>query len=314
MASMLLPAMSRSNYKTEYSVSIVAAASAMGILIPPCIIMVVLGAIMNISVGALFAAGFIPAFILAVILFIILFLEAKKYNLPAETRASLREFNSAFVDSLPALGMPIIIFGGILSGMTTATEAAALAVIYGLVVGMAVYREIKLQTLWRQLIESAISTGLVMFILAVSNIFSYILAVEHVPEMIAKTILSISESPFFFFVISHLIFIFLGSIMEPLPVIIIFIPIFMPIVEKLHIDLLHYAITVVAASGIGLFLPPVGVGLIIGCTIGKIPIEKTIKHMSIFLPMLFIGLIILTLFPYFTTVIPEIAGLWEVKR
>ncbi|MFH1955230.1 MAG: TRAP transporter large permease [Pseudomonadota bacterium] len=313
MASMLVPAMKRSHYKPEYAVSIVSAASAMGILIPPCIIMVVLGAVMNVSVGALFAAGFIPAFVLAGILFIVLFFEAKKYKLPAEERASFRQFISALIASLPALGMPIIIFGGILSGATTATESAALAVVYGLIVGMLVYREIEWRSLWDQLIQAAVNTGLVMFILAVSNIFSYILAVEHVPELITSTILSISESPFFFFMVSSLIFIILGSIMEPLPVILIFVPIFMPIIHKLDIDLLHYGITVVTASGIGLFLPPVGVGLIIGATIGKTPIEKTFKHMFFYLGMLFIGLIILILIPWFTTVIPEMFGLWQTK-
>jgi tripartite ATP-independent transporter DctM subunit len=313
MSSMLVPAMRRSGYTTEYAVSIVSAASAMGILIPPCIIMVVLGALMNVSVGALFTAGFIPALVLAMTLFIILLFEARKYNLPAESRASFREFIFALADSLIALGMPVIIFGGILTGVTTATEAAAASVMYGLVVGVIIYREINLRTLWRQLTESAINTGLVLFILAVSTIFSYILAVEHVPEMVTDWILSVSESRWFFFLVSHMIFIVLGSIMEPLPVMIIFVPIFMPILQKLHIDLLHYGITVVAASGIGLFLPPVGVGLIIGCTIGEIPIEKTLKHMAIFLSMLFIGLIILTLFPWLTTVIPEMAGLWHVK-
>lgn len=313
MSSMLIPAMKRSHYKTEYAVSIVSAASAMGILIPPCIIMVVLGAVMNVSVGALFAAGFIPAFFLAMILFIILIYDAKRYKLPAEEKTSFSMFLSALVPSLPALGMPIIIFGGILGGVTTPTEASAMAVVYGLIVGTFVYREIKLKMVWNHLIEAVVSTGLVMFILCVSNIFSYILAVEHVPELIAETILSVSDSPFFFFMISNLIFIILGSIMEPLPVILIFIPIFMPILQKLNIDLLHYGITVVTASGIGLFLPPVGVGLIIGTTIGNVPIEKTFKHMFIFLSLLFIGLIILTLIPWLTTVVPRMAGLWVPK-
>ncbi len=311
MSSMLGPPMKRAGYRPEYSASIIAAAGAMGILIPPCIIMVVLGAVMNVSVGALFTAGFVPAFVLAAILFIILYFEAKKYDLPAESRATWREFFTAFYSALPAIGMPVIIFGGILGGVTTATEAAAIAVIYGLIVGGLCYREIGIKALWQNLVQSAKSTGMVMLILAVSNIFSYILAVEHIPELIAETILAISESPLFFFLISHLIFIVLGSIMEPLPVIIIFMPIFMPIIEKLDIDKLHYAITVVTASGIGLFLPPVGVGLIICTTIVKVPIEKTFKHMFFYHAMLFIGLIILTLVPWFTTIVPEIFGLWH---
>lgn len=256
MASMLIPAMEKSGYKREYSVSIVSAASAMGILIPPCIVMVILGAVMNLSVGALFIAGFLPAFVLAAILIIVLYFEARKYKLPSDEKSTLRQFQSALISSLPALGMPIIIFGGILSGITTPTEAAAVAVVYGLIVGLFVYRELNLRMIWKQLIEAAVNTGLVMFILAVSNIFSYILAVEHVPEVIAKGILSVSDSPYFFFFVSHLVFIILSSFMEPIPVILIFIPIFMPLLEKLHIDLLHYGITVVAAGGLGMFLPP----------------------------------------------------------
>jgi C4-dicarboxylate transporter, DctM subunit len=313
MASMLIPAMEKSGYKREYAVAIVSAASAMGILIPPCIIMVILGAIMNVSVGALFIAGFLPSFVLAGILITVLYFEARKYNLPADERATFKEFKSALFSSLPALGMPIIIFGGILSGITTPTEAAAVAVVYGLVVGLFVYKELTLRMIWKQLIEAAVNTGLVMFILAVSNIFCYILAVEHIPETMAKGILAISNSPFFFFLISHLIFIVLGSVMEPLPVILIFVPIFMPLLQKLQIDFLHYAITVVAAGGLGMFLPPVGVGLIIGATIGKVPIENTFKQMIIYQGVLFFGLIIITLFPSITTAIPHFLGMWAAK-
>jgi len=306
ISAMMLPPMRMAGYIVGYSVAIVSAASAMGILIPPCNLMVVLGDIMGVSVGALFFGGFIPAFVLAIILMFVLYYQAHKFNLPAGDRASIKELRHALWGSIIPMGMPVIIFGGILGGVCTPTEAAALAVVYAFIVGVVVYKEIKLHHFWKIVVDTGVMTGMVMFLVGMASIFSFQLAVENVPKMLADLLFSITKNPYLFLIMSNVIFIIFGAILEGIPAAVILVPMFMPIVTMMGIDPLHFGILVVASVGIGVFLPPVGVGLIIACGIGKIEIKETIRYLLPFIFMLFVGLIILTLFPWFTTFIPRL--------
>jgi len=309
ISSMMIPPMRIAGYVTAYSVAIISATSAMGILIPPCNLMVVLGDITGVSVGALFFAGFVPAFILALILMSVLYYQAHKFDLPAGDRASFKELRSAMVGSLIPLGMPVIIFGGILGGICTPTEAAALAVVYAFIVGVFVYKEIKLHHFWKIVVDSGVTTGMVMFLVGMASIFSFQLAVQHVPEMLANLVSSITKNPYVFLVLSNIIFIVFGAILEGIPAAVIFVPMFMPIVTNMGIDPLHFGILVVASIGIGVFVPPVGVGLIIACGIAQVEIKETIRYLLPLLSILFIGLIFLTFFPWFTTFVPRLFNL-----
>lgn len=305
IASMDIPAMKKAGYKAEYAVSVVAASSAMGVLIPPCIIMVVLGALMNVSVAALFVGGFLPAFVLALTLFVLIGYQARRYHFPKEDqRLSIREIWRTFYDSALAMGMFALIFGGILSGAMTPTEAAAVAVVYAFIVAVLIYREIELQRLWSIVVDSAVQSAMVLFILSVANIFSFLLSTQRIPQTTVGLMTSISDSPWFFLVVSLILFIFLASVIEPLPAMIVFIPIFLPVIDKLGIDRLHYGILVTAATGLGMFIPPVGVGLILICAIGKVGMNEVLKYLAPFLLMLFVGLMLLTFFPSVTTVLP----------
>lgn len=308
ISSVLLPSMRRSGYPPEYSVSIISAASAMGILIPPCIMMVVLGAIANVSVAALFLAGFLPATVLALLIMALIFYQAhpRRLNLPAEARPSLRELWRALADALLPLGMPVIIFGGILGGVFTPTEAAAVAVVYALVVGVAVYREISLRQLWSILVETGVTTGMVLFLLAVANIFSYLLAVQQVPQLMGRVILSISSSPLFFLLASGFIFLTIGGILEGLPAALIFVPIFLPLVQQLGINMLHFLILVVTAVGIGIFIPPAGIGIAIACAVGRVSMEAVVRPLIPFLLVLLVGFVILAAFPAISTIVPSL--------
>lgn len=305
MSSMMLPAMRRAGYKPEYSVAIISAASAMGILIPPCINMVVLAAIINVSIAALFFAGFLPAFVLAALILLLLYVQAIAMRLPAGKRASPGEIGRALIGAIIPLGMPIIIFGGILGGVFSPTEAAAVAVLYGVVVGMAVYRELSVSQVFRIAVSTGITTGSVMLLITMASTFSYIMAINHLPDTLAGAIISVSKEPWFFLVVNSLIFVFIGSILEGLPALIIFVPILYPLVQKLGIDPIHYGILVIAASGIGLFLPPAGVGLVIASALGKVSIGQATKPLLPFLGVLFIGLLVLIFVPWLSTVVPH---------
>ncbi|HEV8440476.1 MAG TPA: TRAP transporter large permease [Methylomirabilota bacterium] len=302
----MIPPMTRAGYRAEQAVSIVAAASAMGILVPPCILMIVIGAIANVSVAALFVAGFIPAIVLAVAIMAYIWVDARRSGLEPTARSSLRELGRTLVGALIPLGLPVIIFGGILGGVVTPTEAAAIAVFYSAIVGLFVYREIRWAQLPEILIQSAVVTAAVCFLLGVAAVVAWVLAVEQVPALLLRAIQAASAGPVMFLVFSALLFIVLGAVLEGLPAVVILLPTFLPVVKQLNIDPVHYSIVVVAATGIGLFLPPIGVGFFISCGIAGISVDRAVRPMMPYIIFLCLGLLMVILFPWLTLVLPRL--------
>lgn len=305
IGSLMVPSLVRLGFKPDRAVAIVSAASAMGILIPPCLIMVVIAQIAGLSVGALFVAGFIPAVVLALAIMALIYFQARREGIGAEPRASWADTRKAFYRSIVPMMMPIIIFGAIFGGVADPTEAAVLAVIYAFVVGVFVYKEIRWSDLPRIVVNSAVTSGVVIFMVGAASSFSWILAYEQVPRELARFMLELSGSPWVFFVVSMLVFILLGAVLEGLPAIIICLPIFLPIAMQLKIDPLHYATMVVAATGIGLFLPPFGIGLYIASSFAGLRAEQTYVAMLPYIGVLCVGMLILIAFPWLTLVIPN---------
>ena len=307
IGALMVPALVRAGFKPERAVAIVSAASAMGILIPPCLLMVIIAQIAGLSVGAMFLAGFIPAAVLAAAIMLLIYVQARREGLAGEARANLRELARALRGALVPLMMPVIIFGAILGGIADPTEAAVLAVLYAFIVGVFVYREIPWRALPKILVDSAVTSGVVIFMVGAASSFSWLLAVEQVPTHLANAMLAVSREPWFFFVVSIVIFVVLGAILEGLPAVIICLPIFLPIVAKLGIDPLHYSVVVVAAIGLGLFLPPVGVGLYIAASFASLRVDQTIRAMTPYVLVLFFGILILIAIPWLTLVLPKLA-------
>jgi tripartite ATP-independent transporter DctM subunit len=195
MTSMLLRSMEKAGYPKEHSVAIISASSAMGILIPPCITMVVFAGMTNTSVAALFLAGILPAVVLAATTAGIVVYTAKKMNLPSATDFSMRHVSQALVDALLALGMPIIIFGGLIFGVATATEVASFAVVYAFIVGFFIYRELTLAKVWAIAVESSILSGVILLLLALSLVYTYLLTIEDVTPALANLVLASREIP-----------------------------------------------------------------------------------------------------------------------
>jgi tripartite ATP-independent transporter DctM subunit len=305
----VIPPMTRSGYRPAQAVSIVAAASAMGILVPPCILMIVLGSIANVSVAALFVAGFIPAIVLAAAIMAYIYWEARRAGFAPQKPASAPEIGRALKDAVIPLGLPTIIFGGILGGVVTPTEAAALAVLYAFVVGVFVYREIKWRDLPGIMTRSAVVTGTVCFLLAVAAVIAWMLAVAQVPAAILAGMQAISAGPITFLVLNAVLFILLGAVLEGLPAVVILVPAFLPVVKQMGIDLIHYSIVVTAATGIGLFLPPIGVGLLMALRFANISVGQHFRAYWPYLTALVIGLLILIIWPEITLFLPRRAGL-----
>jgi len=303
IGSTVIPPMMRTGYRPGQAVSIVAAASAMGILVPPCILMIVLGSIANVSVAALFVAGFVPAIVLAAAIMLYIYWDARRSGLASTDTPPV---GKALREALIPLGLPAIIFGGILGGVVTPTEAAALAVLYAFVVGVFVYREIKWRDLPGIMVRSAVVTGTVCFLLGVAAVIAWMMAVAQVPAAILAAMQALSAGPITFLILSALLFILLGAVLEGLPAVVILVPTFLPVVKQMGIDLIHYSIVVTAATGIGLFLPPIGVGLFIACGIAGITIDRVTREMLPYVTMLSIGLLLVIAFPWLTLVLPRL--------
>ena len=305
MGSLLIPAMEKAGYEKEEAVSIVSAASAMGILVPPCLLMVIIAAIADISVTALFLAGFLPAAVLAIGLMLLIYVRARAKNWPVASRASLRGLGRASLHALIPLILPVIIFGSIFSGAATVTESAVLAVLYALLVGVLVYRETPPRELPRLLLDSAVLSAVSMWLVASASVFTWLLARNQVPQLVSAAILSISNATWFFILASVVIFIFFAALLEGFPAVIILGPIFYPIAAQMGLSTLHFSIIIVACVGIGLFLPPVGIGLFVAASIARTTMSGVMRYFLPYLGVLMIGLLIVAFVPWITTILPD---------
>ena len=306
IGSIMIPAMNQAGYSLARATAIVCAACGMGILVPPCIAMVVYGGVANVSIGALFAGGFLPAFFMASALMTLLYIQARRAGVPPNQWPGIKLLAKAFKESLLALFMPVIIFGGILGGICTPTEAAVLAVLYGLVISMFIYREITLPKLAEILLETGIITGKVMIMVGMASVFAWILSREQVPIALAHFIQSMGGGKIAFLFLINIAFLFLGAILEGVPAIIMTVPILLPIATQFGIDPVHFGIILIANMGIGLFLPPVGLGVFIGCSIGKVTIGEVTKPLLPYLGMNFATVLLITYWPWLTLTIPGI--------
>ncbi len=230
IGSLLLPSMTQAGYAPPRACAIVAAATGMGMMIPPCLNMVVLGAMSNISIAGLFMGGFLPGFLMALTLMIIIYYQSAKGVLPAAEgkRATFKEIVVSFKESVIPLMMPVIIFGGIFSGIFTATEAASVATVYAFIVSVFIYKEIKGRDMVRILVDTALMTGVVCLLVGAATSFSWILATYQVPQMLGSFIGSVSEGKVVFLLLTIAVFFVFGMILDGLPAILIFFPILFP--------------------------------------------------------------------------------------
>ncbi len=305
IGSLLIPPMERAGYSKGQAVAIVSSATAMGILVPPCIFMIVLASMTNQSIGAMFVAGFLPAVVMAAGLIAFIYWQAGKLKIPREPRATSRQLLHALGDGVIAMIMPGIIFGSIFGGITTVTEAAVVAVIYAAFVGIVVYRQITLAKLPSIILSSTINTAMVMFLVGTATVFSWVLTTQRVPQAVAALVTSLTASPWVFLLLSNFIFIAFGAILEGLPAMIVFVPVMFPIAAQFGIDPLHYGILIIASIGIGVFMPPIGVGLFVACAIAKMNIVDSARYMAPYLLILVLGLLVVTYVPWFTLVLPQ---------
>jgi C4-dicarboxylate transporter DctM subunit len=304
ISALLVPSMRRAGYSGPESVSVVAAASAMGILVPPCLTMVVLGSLVNLSIVTLFLAGFVPAFILAAALLVLIAIRARRANWPVTGGTSRRDLARALRRAIVPTGLPVLLFGGIFSGLTTVTEAALIAVVYALVAGV-LMGGVERRAVERQLAQSGVVTATTLWVLAAASAFAWILVREWVPQALAEWIGGAGAGQAGFMISTVVVFVVIGALLEGLPALLIFGPILFPIARALHIDPVHYGIVIIAAMGIAFFLPPVGVGLTIAAGIAGEDIDDVARTYVPYLIALIVGLALVAAFPALTLVLPR---------
>jgi C4-dicarboxylate transporter DctM subunit len=309
MSAMTLMPLERAGYPKPYSLAVIGSSSAFAILVPPCILMIIVAAVANVSVVALFAAGLLPSLVMGAMVIALIHIQARMYNMPRDEAYSFKEILKGLKDGALALGIPVVIFGGIRFGVATVTEMAAITVVYALLVGGFIYRKLSWKGILDALVQTAISTGTISMLMGFAMIFGYLIATQGIPMAFADWMRDAQIPAWGVLVITALIFVFIGSLLEGAPAALIFVPILLPLVRSLGIDVVHWLTIVVLASGIGLFLPPTGIAVLMACSIGDVKMEHMFRPMLPFLGVLFLGMLVLILFPDITTVVPRMLEL-----
>ncbi len=305
IGSMLIPAMKENGYDEGCSAALVASSAVMGPIIPPSIGFVLYCSITGDSVGKMFMAGILPGICLGLCFMILSYFLAKKQGVPVLDKATWKtRFHSLF-KGLPALFMPIIILGGIFSGIFTATEAASIAALYTLIIGI-IQKRMTFKGFFNALVNSAKSSSAVLLIVGVSQALGWILTVENIPVIVKNFLLSISTNPTVIFLIMIGIFLVLGCFMVDAAMVTLFIPIMQPIAMSLGINHLQYGVAIIMAAVIGGVTPPVGNLLYISSGVGNVPVGKTIKALPPYLIALIIGVLLCVFIEPLTTFIPSI--------
>lgn len=297
MGTILIPRMVEKGYTKGFAAALIAAAGTLGPLIPPSIAMIIYGVIAGCSIGQLFIAGIVPGIIVGFSLMAMSWVIAKKEGFPAEEPLSLKEAWASAKDALWAVVMPVVVLGGIRIGIFTPTEAGVIACVYGFFIGAFVYKEIKLSDIPKVLKDGIVGTTAVMFLIATASLFSWILASERIPQAVAEFFLSISRDPNIVLLMINAMLLVIGTFMDCTPAIIMTMPVFLPLVTSLGIDLIHFGIIVVFNLLIGLLTPPVGACLFVACNIAKIGLTEITRAVWPFIALMVGLLMVFTYWP-----------------
>lgn len=308
LGATLFDEMEKTGYKRDFAAAIIASGGTVGIVIPPSITLVVFGVTAGVSIGDLFLGGFAPGIIMGLSMCTLSYFLCKKKGLKGVGRLSLINILKSFKDSFFALMMPVIILGGIYGGIFTPTEAAAVAAVYGLIIGFFVYRELTIKNLPSVILKAAVSTTVIMFIVGGANLFGWILTNARVPHMVAMFMTSISSSHIVFLMLVNILLLFVGTLVNASAAVVILVPILFPVAMSFGINPIFFGVLMIVNLAIGCITPPVGLDLFVVCGITKLPIEKVTKAIFPYLVVLILDLLVITYFPQIILFIPTILG------
>ena len=303
------PIEEKEGYDKKYSAAVNISSAPTGMLIPPSNTLIVYSTVAgSVSISALFIAGYIPGILWGLGIMVVASLMAKKLKYKSEDAMSTSQMIKTVLDAVPSLLLVIIVIGGILKGIFTATEGSAIAVVYSLILSF-IYKEMKLSDLPRIFLSSAQMTAIVIFMIGVSSIMSWVMAFAHIPQKIAELLLGVTDSKVVILIIMNILLLIIGTFMDPTPAVLIFTPIFLPIVQSFGMTPVHFGIMLVFNLCIGTITPPVGPILFTGCKIGNVTIEEVFKWLLPFYAVTILILFLVTFVPSFSLFLPQIFGL-----
>ncbi|MDO6802349.1 TRAP transporter large permease [Wenyingzhuangia sp. 1_MG-2023] len=309
MGSILGPEMEKEGYSKEFGAAVNIASSTTGLIIPPSNVLIVYSlASGGASIAALFLAGYIPGIMTGVFLMVVASFWAKKKKYKLGQKSSFKDIFKTFIVAVPSLFMLVVVIGGIVVGVFTATEASAIAVLYSFILGV-IYKEITFKNIPTILLKSSTTTAIVMFLIAASMSMSWVLSFENIPQNISNLLLGISDNKIIVLLIINLLLLFVGIFMDMTPAVLIFTPIFLPVIIKLGLNPVHFGIIMILNLCIGLCTPPVGSVLFVGVGIAKTNIEKVIKPLLPLFSAMIFALFLVTYFPQISLWLPGIFGL-----
>lgn len=310
IGSFMIPEMEKHGYDKNFAAAVTASSATTGMLIPPSNILIIYAiASGGVSIAALFVAGYLPGIVLGLALMLVCFFYALKKNYPVAARLPLRILAQKVGAALPSLLLVFIVIGGIISGVFTATEAGAIAVLYALTLSVFVYAEINIRDLPQLFLKACETTAIVMLIIGASSAMSWLLSYAHIPQSISDFFLTLSDNPILILLLINIILILVGAFVDMTPAVLIFTPIFMPVAMELGMSQIQFGIMLVLNLSIGLVSPPVGSVLFVSCAVAKTSIHRIIKPMLPLYLVMFLVLMLVTYVPAISELLPKLFGL-----
>ncbi|MBP2076092.1 TRAP transporter large permease [Oceanobacillus polygoni] len=305
MTKIMVPAMEKEGYKREFGAATTASAGMLGPIVPPSMLFIIYGATSGSSIGDMFLAGIIPGILISLAFIILVAYIGYKQNFPSKPKATWKERGKSFILIIPALLVPGILIWGIVTGVFTPTESAGIACIVALIISIFIYKDINLKKLPNIMVNTAISTAIVALLIAMANVFGWAMTFERIPQTIAEWMTTIASNPIAFLILVNILFLLLGMVIEGIALIIILTPIFVPILPTFDIDPIHFGVLICLNATIGILTPPVGSGLFLATSLGKVKIEAFVKAVWPFVLVAIVVLLLVTFIPQLTLWIPS---------
>ena len=309
IGGIMIPIMEKKGYENTFSAPLMACGGSIGPIIPPSIPLLLYGTMANVSVGKLFIGGFIPGIIMGLGLMIYRYIVGKKrHYVGREKKATAKEIITTGKDAVLALIMPVIIIGGILSGIFTATESGAIACAYALILGAFVYKELKLKNMFGLFVDCAKSTGQVLVVVACASLFTWVITVAQVPQTVSAFLSSAISNKYLLLLVINVVLLIAGTFIDTTSALVIFTPLFLPLVQTMNIDLIHFGLVMAVNLTIGMCTPPLGVCLFVSGSIAKVSLKEQMRDLLPMLGVLLIVLLIITYIPWTVTLLPDLLG------